>query len=229
MTTYELNLPGYILQRKLQQHELLNAIAPYTMNTIRVVTFLGLSNTVHIHFAVLRLGRRGNAVDNWDQGGISVGVDLRTGTLRRGIIKPKFGGHWVDTHPDSGVSFMGLRLPDWDQVLDTCRRAAEATPSLRSVGWDIALTPDGPVLIEGNPDWDLPMVQVHTGGLLQPDVREQLAPFGLEFARDTLPPISAHRWSVWYADKQRGRRFLQNTLPRRLIRLFLNPRQIYRK
>jgi hypothetical protein len=71
---------------------------------------------------------------------------------------------------------------------------------LRSIGWDIALTPDGPVIVEGNPDWDLPMVQVHTEGLLQPDVRQQLASFGITFPDNTLPPISLREWSIWLAD-----------------------------
>jgi len=68
------------------------------------------------------------------------------------------------------------------------------------VGWDVALTPAGPVLIEGNPDWDLPMVQVHTRGLLQPEVRKQLARFGITYPENTLPRISPCEWSVWLSD-----------------------------
>jgi hypothetical protein len=78
--------------------------------------------------------------------------------------------------------------------------AAQVTRNLRSIGWDVALTPDGPVINEGNPDWDLPMVQVHTEGLLQPDVRQQLASFGITFPESTLPPISLREWSTWLTD-----------------------------
>jgi hypothetical protein len=191
MLNYELDLPGYILQAKLPQHQFLNNIAPYTINTMRVVTFLDRDNKVHVHFAILRAGRRGSATDNWDKGGISIALDPSTGALGRGVIKPIYEGGWVEAHPDSGVLFAGLQIPRWGEVLTICSRAAMATPSLRSVGWDVALTPSGAVLVEGNPDWGLASVQVHTRGLLQPHVRQQFAAFGMTFPERSLPPISA--------------------------------------
>ena len=202
MRNYELSLPGYVIQARLRQHSFLNDIAPYTTNTIRVVTLLDADNLVHVHFSILRAGRRGNIADNWDRGGISIGLDAASGVLGKGVLKPKYGAQRVDAHPDSGVRFAGLQLPFWKEVLETCTRAALATPNLRSVGWDVALTPDGPVIVEGNPDWDLPMVQVHTDGLLQPEVRGQLARFGIKFPEKTLPPISLREWSTWLTDSK---------------------------
>ena len=108
-----------------------------------------------------------------------------------------------------------------------CSRAAIATPGLNTVGWDVALTPEGPVLIEGNPDWDLPMVQVHTRGLLQPDVRKQLAEFGLSFPEGRLPPISLRKWSERRMDKRLSRG--EPSRPMRLMRLLLDPPLLYRK
>jgi len=68
---YKLDLTGYLLQEKLEQHTFLNTLTPYTINTIRVVTFLNHRHDVDIHFTVLRLGRQGNMADNWDRGAIS--------------------------------------------------------------------------------------------------------------------------------------------------------------
>jgi len=194
------NLPGYVLQTKLHQHPFLTSIAPHTTNTIRVVTFLDADNKVHVHFSVLRVGRLGGTVDNWDRGGISIALDPTSGVLGKGVLKPKYGGQRFEVHPDTGVSFVGLQMPFWKDVLDLCSRAAQVTPGLRSVGWDVALTADGPVIVEGNPDWDLPMVQVHTEGLLQPDVRQQLEGFGITFPENTLPPINPRDWSIWLND-----------------------------
>jgi len=202
MRSYQLDLPGYVLQARLKQHAFLNAIAPYTTNTIRVVTFLDADNEVHVHFSIVRVGRKGSTADNWDRGGISIAVDPASGVLGRGVLKPKYGAQRVESHPDTGVRFVGLQMPFWNEVLDLCSRASRVIPNLRSVGWDVALTPDGPVIVEGNPDWDLPMVQVHTDGLLQPDVRRQLASFGIKFPEGTLPPISLREWSTWLTDSK---------------------------
>lgn len=204
---YELSHTGYLLEGKLQQHDFLNEIAPYTTNTIRVVTFLDHDNQVDVHFTILRLGRRGNVADNWDRGGVSVAVDAASGVLGEGVVKPKYGGEWMQTHPDSGVRFTGKTLPHWNEILDVCTRAAKVTPGVRSVGWDVALTPAGPVIIEGNPDWDLPMVQVHTEGFLQPRVREQLAHFGLTFPENNLPPFSLRDWRIHKREQARERAF----------------------
>ena len=204
MRSYELNLPGYVLQAKLRQHPFLERIGPYTTNTIRVVTFLDADNEVHVQFTILRVGRRGSAADNWDRGGISIAIDPRTGMLGTGVLKPKYGAQRVEVHPDSGVRFTGLQVPFWNEVLELCRGAARICPNLRSIGWDIALTSKGPVFVEGNPDWDLPMVQVHTDGLLQPEVRQQLARFGITFPENTLPPISVREWSTWLTDVRSG-------------------------
>jgi len=206
-TGYELDLTGYLLQAKLQQHQFMSEIAPWTTNTIRVVTFLDQNNDVDVQFTIVRLGRRGNVADNWDAGGISVHVDPATGVMGSGVLKPKYGGQWMETHPDSGVRFAGRAIPHWDEVLSICTRAARLTPKMRSIGWDVALTPDGPVIIEGNPDWDLAMVQVHTDGLLQPDVRAKLAHFGLTYPEGKLPPISVRGWSARVMELYRGQMF----------------------
>ena len=216
---YKLALTGYLLEEKLEQHTFLDVLAPYTINTIRVVTFLNHQHDVDVHFTVLRLGRQGNMADNWDRGGISVAIDPTTGVLGEGIIKPKYGGQWVQVHPDSGVRFTGQQLPYWSQILALCIEAAKVTPKVRTVGWDVAITPAGPVLIEGNPDWDLEMVQVHTNGFLQPEVRTQLAHFGLKFPEKTLPSFSPKAWWVRLREQSRGRAFTGGgSLPYRVSR-----------
>ncbi|HSH78537.1 MAG TPA: sugar-transfer associated ATP-grasp domain-containing protein [Herpetosiphonaceae bacterium] len=204
---YHLNLTGYLLQAKVEQHPFLSELSPSTTNTVRVVTFLDHTNTVHIHFTILRLGRQGNVADNWDRGGISVAIDPETGVLGAGVLKPKYGGRWLEVHPDTGVRFTGRQLPYWEEIVALCRQTARVLPKVRSVGWDVAVTPTGPVLIEGNPDWDLPMVQVHTEGYLQPAIREQLAHLGLRFPEQTLPPVSLRDWSLRLRERYRDRAF----------------------
>jgi hypothetical protein len=167
-----------------------------------MVTFVNHTGEVDLHVAILRLGRRGSGGDNWARGGLSVHIDIGTGTLGRGVFKPKYGGAWTDTHPDTKVRFAGLQLPFWREVCEVCTRAARLTPGLRSVGWDVVITADGPIILEGNPDWDLQMVQVHTDGFLQPAIRAELAHHGLRFPEGSLPAFSVAAWWRYRQDEK---------------------------
>lgn len=180
---------GYLVQERLRQHPFLDVLCPSTLNTIRVVTFLLSDSDVAIDFSVLRLGREGNSVDGWLRGGVCVPIEKESGVLGVGRLAPGHGDREVDRHPDTDVGFTGSRLPSWEGVLEMCRAAARLLPGVRSVGWDVAVTPDGPVLMEANPNWNLEMVQVHGNGYLHSATRERLRSFGLSFP-DRLPPVN---------------------------------------
>jgi hypothetical protein len=94
------------------------------------------------------------AVDNLSAGGVGAGVDLADGTLTVGTI-------WVgerglhERHPRTGAQIKGAALPGWPEMAALALRAHRAAGDWRSVGWDVALTPEGPVLIEANLHWSV--------------------------------------------------------------------------
>jgi len=60
----------------------------------------------------------------------------------------------IRDHPQTGVRVTGRELPDWQSCCDLATRAHVPLSELGFggiMGWDVALTPEGPVLIEGNP------------------------------------------------------------------------------
>ena len=145
-----------------------------------------------------------------DKGGLSVAVNSETGTLGQGVFKPHYGGDWVSEHPDTGIRFEGERLPEWDAILECCRRAAATLSGIRAVGWDIALTPDGPVIIEGNATWGLPVAQVHTNGYLTDEIRRELEPFGARFPiRPRSLPAALLTLALYQWQRSRGPRILR--------------------
>ena len=172
---------GYVVQELVEQHSFFSDLNPHTPNTVRVVTHLTQEGELLVPFAVVRLGREGNVADNWAQGGLSIGVDPETGRMSRGLVRPKYGGEWFTAHPDTKVGFTGRLVPMWDQVLALCSRAARMLPGLRSVGWDVLISQDEPVILEANDEWDLIMVQVHTDGWLSlPGMRDDLSKLGVK-------------------------------------------------
>src|SRR3546814_13560888 len=61
----------------------------------------------------------------------------------------------------------GMALPDWDQVRDLVQAAARVFAVQKSLGWDVALTDSGPLLLEGNWHYDLTVNQpAHRRGIL---------------------------------------------------------------
>jgi Sugar-transfer associated ATP-grasp len=174
---------NYILQPVIQQHEVLQRLNPASVNTIRIDTFV-LNGEIHHDGAVLRIGGGKACVDNWAAGGYLAKIDLQTGVLSgRAKSKAKYGRLEIRAHPLTGVMIEGLHLPFWEETKRLVQRAMRTVEPLRYVGWDVALTPDGPVLIEGNHPSDVSMLQDGVRGLRD-------TPFGTEVLRNVGLPHS---------------------------------------
>lgn len=158
---------GYLVQKKIDaQHPVISRIYPNSINTIRLVSVYDRKNKRAKAFtAVLRVGANGNNVDNWAVGGLSIGIDIETGMLRKyGFYKPYFGRK-ADKHPNTGVIFEGIKVPFWKQLLEKAILFHEKLRDIHSIGWDIGITQDGPVFIEGNDNWEISFLQACNGGL----------------------------------------------------------------
>jgi len=136
-----------LCEEVIVQHPDLNVLWSGSVNTIRVVTILK-ENTAHVICAYLRVGGGERPVDNFNGGGMVAPVDRETGV----ILCPARdkAGNLYECHPRSGARFEGARVPLWSQVLELVQKAALVVPTVRYVGWDVAVTPDGPLLVEGN-------------------------------------------------------------------------------
>lgn len=155
----ELKEKGMILEEYVCQHREVAAFNPETLNTIRVLTLLDAGGDVQVMLAAGRFGRSGGCVDNFHGGGIVVEVDPETGRIiSRGIDSAH---RKYSVHPDSGKEFKGFVYPYWDKVRATVCKAAAKVPTLRHIGWDVAITNRGKViLIEGNGRPDMNMMQM---------------------------------------------------------------------
>jgi len=174
---------GFIIEERLIGHPGLARFNPSSVNTCRIVTFLDHKGDLSIPLAVLRIGVKGKNTDNWHTGGIAATIDPNTGIIGDGAIRPEFGGTRHSSHPDSGITFKGEGVPDWDKMVQLVFKAARMTPFIRTVGWDVAATPNGPVIVEANYNWGPVMVQASQGGMLTPDFRKELEQFGLHFPK----------------------------------------------
>lgn len=155
-------------------------IKPCSVNTCRILTLILPDHTITIPFAVMRFGRKGSTVDSWSKGGIAFAIDLETGKVGKGLFHPDYGStKEVTHHPDSGVQLSGLTIPYWKEIKEMVLNAAMVTPGIKSVGWDVAVTQRGPLLIEGNSLWNPLIFQAIYGGFLSSKNRAVLARAGV--------------------------------------------------
>lgn len=156
----------YLVQNVVEQHEAIRKFGTKSVNTIRVVTIKGKSGVVNLFAAFLRLGVSADSfVDNRAVGGLGVGVDLNNGTLMKyGFPHDAFGVK-LDEHPLSHIKFEGYKLPFWQETVDLVSKAHQQFYEIQSIGWDVVLTERGPVLLEGNDDWEISGPQDTSGGL----------------------------------------------------------------
>ncbi len=148
-----------IVEECVVQHPALSALCPSSVNTLRVATLLG-DKKEGVVYAYLRIGN-GKVVDNVDCGGMASPVDLETGKLRS--VGADKQGNAYEFHPMTGVRIPDTAIPYWTEVLAMCIKAAKVVPQVRFVAWDVAVTPDGPVFIEGNsfPSHAIPQFAAH--------------------------------------------------------------------
>jgi hypothetical protein len=77
---------------------------------------------------------------------------------------------WVETHPVTGAQLQGMTLPSWQSVLDLATAAHATVPDNGILGWDIAITPQGALLIECNENTGHGLYQLASGrGALNAD------------------------------------------------------------
>lgn len=135
----------YIVQRRLLQHPDLARLNASSINTVRFIT-LALPSGTHILSTVLRVGAPGSNMDNISQGGYQCAV-RPDGTLDKTAYTHINGNAEFVEQTQSGIRFEGYRIPSWEKLRDTAIDLATRMPHLRLVGWDLAVDPQGDVVL----------------------------------------------------------------------------------
>ncbi len=158
----EARYDSFVLQARLNNHpDLIRLSATDSLQTVRIITLLddqGQCRILHAHFKpIIDASLTDTRLDGLE-GNVEAAVDLETGRLiaANRISGSGAGIEEIAAHPATGKVFCGFPLPLWE---DACRLVTSVAPKflpMRSIGWDVALTPRGPVIVEGNSCWDPP-------------------------------------------------------------------------
>lgn len=164
----------YVIQERMRNREDVAALCSgEALNTIRLVTLVTRSGAREVVQGAIRLGLGGGVTDNFGNGSAGNGIveiDPATGRMGPLLLARPDGCGFVATPeiPSSGIRIEGVELPGWREALELAYSATGPFLPLRCVGWDIAITTRGPVLVEANREWT-------PGGITAPDLARRLA------------------------------------------------------
>ena len=154
----------YIFQRAIIQNDKISDLNSQSINTLRMVT-VSTGDTITVFSTVLRVGTsKTSNVDNWAAGGLSIGVGTDGHLKEFGYYKPGKGTK-TRKHPDTDILFKDFEVPFYKEAVELATRAHRSLYNIKSIGWDIAITPDGPTFVEGNDNWEIALMQASDGGL----------------------------------------------------------------
>jgi hypothetical protein len=139
---------GWLLEEYLEQHEVIRALNPDSLNTIRVWTIQREGEFI-VRGAFLRVGRAGSQVDNTSQGGLACPIDVDSGRIVSALaVSLRREEH--SQHPDTGAQLVDTLIPFWPAVVELAGAALSVFPRMVFAGLDIAIGTDGPYVIELN-------------------------------------------------------------------------------
>ncbi len=164
---------SFVCEERIRQHEVLEVLNPFSVNTVRIVTLL-CGDTVHIISAALRMGaRKESLTDNLNAGGIAAQIDVKSGL----VSTFGYNSAWkkYTHHPLTAQPILGLQVPCWKALTELVSDAHKRLPQCLLYGWDIAVTQVGPVVVEANnrPTTELmQMDRVPKGHILLPILKK---------------------------------------------------------
>ena len=148
-----------LMEEYVYQHKSLMSLSPDSLNTLRIITQINNLDQVEIIGTILRLGI-GQETDNLSTGGIACPIDPVNGIVSGPGISFDITKEDYYVHPINKKPLIGFKIPFWEESISLVKKAALMYPVNKSIGWDIAITDKGPILIEGNHNWGVRLWQL---------------------------------------------------------------------
>lgn len=155
----------YAIEEAIIQHDAITAVYPHSVNTLRAITKRNVTGLIEIVAVTLRMGSNGSEIDNTSAGGLVIGINIENGYALKNYATHEYGLEKFYEHPDTGYKFEQLKIPNWLDCKNKLIELANKNIIMNLVGWDIAITNDGILVIEINTLFGIDGLQSAHGGL----------------------------------------------------------------
>jgi len=158
-----IKLSDWIIQEGIENSKDISSIYKYSTNSFRVLTYFVPNQGAKVLYCILKFGNNKAITDNAHTGGVYVRVDTKTGFLDEIAYDENLFEY--KEHPLTRTTFKGNRIKNIEKVVKTAELLGNKFPMLTFVGWDIALTDNGTVVLEGNSSPGLTIIQRTYNGM----------------------------------------------------------------
>ena len=171
---------AYIIQDCLTPHAFFDGLTD-AVATVRCLNIID-DDGLRVPHTVLKLPSAGNSADNfWRNGNMLCDVNPETGEILSLVQNDGGALKRLDAHPADGRSVVGETLPHWEAMREVNAKVALMHASNRFASTDMALTADGPVVVEVNNGCAFELIQIATNqGLLTDDMLAFFAKNGVK-------------------------------------------------
>lgn len=153
----------WIVQEGVENSHSISKFYKHSTNSFRVLTYFTPGLGSRVMYCILKFGNNKAYTDNAHTGGVYVRVDIKTGELDDIAYDENL--HEYKSHPFTGIIFAGHKVNGIKEVIEMAVRLGNKFPNLTFVGWDIALSSKGAMVLEGNSSPGLTIIQRTYGGM----------------------------------------------------------------
>jgi hypothetical protein len=165
----------FILQARVRNHDDFTQVShSEALQTVRVVTLMNSKGKPQIINALLKIVQGNNITDNFaggDSGNLLANLNIETGQILAVVGKKNGSLESITYNQQTRKNYLEFTVPLWKETKELALDAATKFLPIQTIGWDIAITQNGPLMIEGNQCWD-PGQNFFKEGLI---LRNQLA------------------------------------------------------
>jgi hypothetical protein len=167
---------GYLFQPLIVPHAAIRSICGDRLATVRILTMATAAGP-RIARVSWKIPAGANSADNyWRSGNVLAQIDTKTGTVGRAFTGSGFDLKEVSEHPDSQQRLGGFALPDWEKLCQIALEGARVMRHMPLIGWDIASTDAGAMIVEMNETPDFLLHQLaDSRGMLDQDFNDFVA------------------------------------------------------
>lgn len=136
-----------IVEEYICQEDMLSRLNP---NAVSIIRFYSVSSPEgKFLFAPVLTVARQKQISNGCKDALTAMIDIRTGEVLTDAVDQN-SGKIYQTHPMTGITFKGLKLNYWNEIIQMMRQAVPLGSKISNIGWDVAITGEGPILVEAN-------------------------------------------------------------------------------